>query len=73
MIGELKLVSLSLWCPSLTALGAQITGWVAEAILVQEDLKKRSAWIKQFVAIADVSVRKRETGRAFAIIESARC
>lgn len=31
----------------------RITGWVAEAILVQEDLKKRSAWIKQFVAIAD--------------------
>lgn len=31
----------------------KITGWVAEAILVQDDLKKRAAWIKQFIAIAD--------------------
>lgn len=31
----------------------RITGWVAEAILVQDDLKKRAAWIKQFIAIAD--------------------
>lgn len=31
----------------------RITGWVAEAILVQDDLKKRVAWIKHFIAIAD--------------------
>ncbi|PWN26071.1 hypothetical protein BDZ90DRAFT_233656 [Jaminaea rosea] len=31
----------------------RITGWVAEAILVQDDLKKRAAWIKHFIAIAD--------------------
>lgn len=31
----------------------RITGWVAEAILVQDDLKKRAAWIKQFISIAD--------------------
>jgi len=33
----------------------RITGWVAEAILMQEDLKKRASWVRQFVAIADVS------------------
>ncbi|CAO1634614.1 unnamed protein product [Parajaminaea phylloscopi] len=31
----------------------RITGWVAEAILVQDDLKKRVAWVKHFIAIAD--------------------
>ena len=31
----------------------KVSGWVSEAILVQEDLKKRAAWVKQFVAIAD--------------------
>ncbi len=31
----------------------RITGWVAEAILMQEDLKKRAAWVRQFIAIAD--------------------
>ncbi|PWN24152.1 ras GEF [Microstroma glucosiphilum] len=31
----------------------QITGWVAESILVQQDLKKRAAWLKHFIAIAD--------------------
>lgn len=31
----------------------RVSGWVSEAILVQEDVKKRAAWVKQFVAIAD--------------------
>ncbi|KDN46450.1 hypothetical protein K437DRAFT_107336 [Tilletiaria anomala UBC 951] len=31
----------------------RITGWVAEAILMQEDLKKRALWVRQFIAIAD--------------------
>lgn len=33
----------------------RLSGWVSEAILTQEDLKKRAAWVKQFVAVADVS------------------
>lgn len=33
----------------------RVSGWVSEAILVQEDLKKRANWVKHFVAIADVS------------------
>lgn len=31
----------------------RVSGWVSEAILVQEDVKKRAAWVKHFVAIAD--------------------
>lgn len=31
----------------------RVSGWVSEAILVQEDLKKRAGWVKHFVAIAD--------------------
>lgn len=31
----------------------RITGWVAEAILMQEDSKKRALWVRQFIAIAD--------------------
>lgn len=30
-----------------------ITAWVTEAVLSQQDLKKRAAWIKQYIAIAD--------------------
>lgn len=37
----------------------RVSGWVSEAILVQEDLKKRAAWVKHFVAIADVRLRVR--------------
>lgn len=31
----------------------RLSGWTSESILMQEDLKKRAAYVKQFVAIAD--------------------
>ncbi|CEH16051.1 Ras1 guanine nucleotide exchange factor [Ceraceosorus bombacis] len=31
----------------------RVSGWVSESVLTQEDLKKRAAYVKHFVAIAD--------------------
>ena len=40
---------------SVTSLSTVITGWVAESILNEPDLKKRTALVKFFVKVADVS------------------
>jgi len=41
---------------SVTSLSTVITGWVAESILNEPDLKKRTALVKFFVKVADVSL-----------------
>ena len=34
----------------------QIANWVADAVLVHDDSRKRAAILKQFILVADVSV-----------------
>lgn len=41
---------------SVTSLSTVITGWVAESILDEPDLKKRTALVKFFIKVADVRV-----------------
>jgi len=40
---------------AVTSLSTVITGWVAESILNEQDMKKRTALIKFFIKVADVS------------------
>jgi len=40
---------------AVTSLSTVITGWVAEGILNEQDMKKRTALIKFFIKVADVS------------------
>ena len=40
---------------SVTTLSTLITGWVAESILSEQDVKKRTALVKFFIKVADVS------------------
>jgi hypothetical protein len=41
---------------AVTSLSTVITGWVAESILDEPDIKKRTALVKFFIKIADVSI-----------------
>ena len=40
---------------AVSALSTAITGWVAESILDESDIKKRTGLVKFFIKLADVS------------------
>lgn len=52
--GDAKSMS-NLNVKAVTSLSTVITGWVAESILNEQDMKKRTALIKFFIKVADVS------------------
>ena len=42
---------------AVSSLSTAITGWVAESILSEPDIKKRTMLVKFFVKVAEVSIR----------------
>ncbi|KAI8811953.1 ras guanine nucleotide exchange factor domain-containing protein [Cladochytrium replicatum] len=51
----------------MAALSTKVTGWVAETIIMERDLKKRSAVLKQFIKIGDVCLELKNFNTLMAI------